>query len=146
MDLIIDEKWQRKSDSVQMRLTKEKVSNGIIQKMYENNILIMETFSSRPYKLGQSCDGTIEECVFALYYDFCKQKKLNSVDIYNKVYSDNKLTDEELKRCYHIALKEGITIPSIWNKEEFAGLLESLTEINNHSLVAYLNEISEFSQ
>lgn len=97
-------------------------------------------FSKRPYQLRQSCDGSIDSPVFALFNDFCVKKNLDPIKIYNSVYDDSKLTKEELEIYTKFAEWQGVKYPKKWDKEAYEGLLDSLTEINNHSLVGYLSE------
>ena len=95
-------------------------------------------FSPRPYVLGQACDGSIDDCVHALFFNFCSRKGIDPVAMYMMAYPENNTPNygEVLKP----AEWEGVKYPKRWDKKAFAGLIESLTEINNHSLVDVLLE------
>ena len=95
-------------------------------------------FSPRPYVLGQACDGSIDDCVHALFFNFCSKRGIDPVATYKMAYPEEDPPDysEVLKS----AEWEGVKYPKRWDKKAFAGLIESLTEINNHSLVDVLLE------
>jgi hypothetical protein len=95
-------------------------------------------FSPRPYVLEQACDGSIDDCVHALFFNFCSKKGIDPVATYRMAYPEDNPPDygEVLKS----AEWEGVKYPKRWDKKAFAGLIESLTEINNHSLVGVLLE------
>jgi hypothetical protein len=98
----------------------------------------MDYISPRPYKLAQPCDGSIGSPVISLFVDFCKKKNLNAFELLKKAYPDETF---ELEINDKLGKWEGVELPDNWNKREFDGLLESLTEINYHSLVGILAEI-----
>jgi len=94
--------------------------------------------SPRPYVLGQACDGSIGDCVHALFFDFCSKKGIDPVAMYRMAYPEEEPIDYgEVRK---VAEWEGVKYPKRWDKKAFAGLIESLTEINNHSLVGVLSE------
>ena len=70
-ELIEQENWERPSDNALMDIMVFRVPGGILYEMYTNGDRCFHQFSPRPYVLGQSCDGPINTCVFALFYDFC---------------------------------------------------------------------------
>lgn len=94
--------------------------------------------SPRPYKLGQSCDGSIDQAVHALFYRYCNQAGISAEALYKKAYPDEKPPNYE--NVIKAAEWEGVEFPEKWGTKEFEGLIESLTEINNHSLVNVLDK------
>jgi hypothetical protein len=128
-----------------MELTIHKVKGGIIQRMYVNNIQCVKTFSKRPYQLSQACDGTIDDCVNALFITFCQHRGLDSEAIYKKAYpeEDSCYDSKYRKKVLVRAAMQGVAFPKIWGEAEIQGLCESLHEINNHQLVAMLVEAVE---
>lgn len=132
--------WDR-WDGAKMLEEIEKVEggSGIISRLFINGELVMATRSSRPYKLGQACDGTICQCVGALFWHFCKTRGYDPVALLNEAYGEGKdKWDWEMIRKQ--GEWEGIELPKRWDKRAFRGLIESLTEINYHSLVGLLEE------
>jgi len=135
-------KWLRPGDDAPMEITVHKVQSGIIQRMYLHNELVQDTFSVRPYQLGQACDGTIDDPVHGLFILYCRAMRLDAGKLYQAAYPDE---------CGHYTLAyqeavllrardQGIAEPAAWDDEAFNGLLESLGEINNHQLVLKLME------
>ena len=139
--LIRSDKWKRETDNADMQIRVYKVKGGIKSKMYINGEQCMDTFSLRPYKLGQSCDGTIDICVHGLFSLWCKAIGLNPLELYLKAYGEDGHSDLDYEWMEKQAIKEGVELPKVWGDSEFNGLIESLTEINNHSLVGVLLEI-----
>ena len=93
------------------------------------------TFSKRPYRPGQPCDGTIDACVHALLMDFCKRTGLCDYrELHEEAYGE-KLSDEEVKWTKEFAEWQGVAYPEKWNFEAVNGLIKSLEEINNHQLI-----------
>lgn len=129
-------KWLRPGDDAPMELTVHKVQGGIMQRMYLRDELVQDTFSPRPYQLGQACDGTIDDPVHGLFILYCRAMRLDAGKLYQAAYPDE---------CGHYTLAyqeavllrardQGIAEPAEWTDEAFKGLLESLGEINNHQL------------
>lgn len=104
-------------------------------------ILKQSYLSKRPYKLKQKCDGSINSPVLALFNSFCINNNLDPVEIYNLAYEEQTLTKEELELIVKFGEWQGVNYPVEWNNKAIKGLLESLGEINYHSLVSYLYEI-----
>jgi len=95
-------------------------------------------FSPRPYVLGQTCDGSIDDCVHALFFSFCLKKGVDPAATHRMAYPEEEPPNYgEVQKS---AEWEGVKYPKRWDKKAFAGLIESLTEINNHSLVGVLLE------
>lgn len=89
--------------------------------------------SRRPYRLAQSCDGTICSPVFHAYKTACDALGLDADALLRKAYpgiEDNNWL--ETKR--HAEWQGGVEWPAEWNTASIEALAESLTEINNHSL------------
>ena len=140
-ELIHHKEWKRYRDDAEMDILVFRVPGGILHEMYANGDRCEYIFSPRPYVPGQLCDGTIDHCVFALFYDFCDIRDLDSADLYRRAYSDRlPESKEERVRTTRRAMAEGVAFPPVWNRQTFDGLLESLSEINNHSLASILEE------
>jgi len=140
-ELIEQENWERPSDNALMDIMVFRVPGGILYEMYTNGDRCFHQFSPRPYVLGQSCDGTIDQCVFALFYDFCARRKRDPAALYRQAYADSEpATAKERADTLRQAMAEGVAFPMKWDKQAFDGLLESLAEINNHSLSQALIE------
>lgn len=96
---------------------------------------------SRPYLLGGACDGSISAPVFALYLDFCAKHRLDAQALYTAAYPEDGVLEPESITTF--ARWQGVQIPHTWTAACFAGLLESLTEVNNHTLRGVLREAAE---
>lgn len=95
----------------------------------------------RPYRLGGACDGSIDAPVMALFLDFCTRHGLDADVLYTQAYPDDPpLTRDAIT---DFARWQGVLIPHTWTASCFAGLLGSLTEINNHTLRSVLDEAAE---
>lgn len=143
--LIAHDSWKRSSDGARLSKKIFKTAHGIRQVLFEDGISIMSTDSARPYKLGQSCDGTIDDCVHALFIKYCLSRGLDPAAIYGEAYGERepgavKIYREDIPVVLEAAEFQGVAYPLSWGPEEFAGLIESLTEINNHSLVQVVEE------
>ncbi len=92
----------------------------------------------RPYVLGQACDGSISAPVMALYLDFCTRHDLDAQVLYAAAYPEAELLEEDAIDTF--AKWQGVTLPHTWTAACFSGLLESLTEINAHTLRSILND------
>lgn len=97
-------------------------------------------FSRRPYRLAQPCDGSIDSSVHALFYAFCQANNLDARTLYLEAYPDTKKENVNYQEIIEFAEWQGVKYPKKWGEKEFDGLIESLTEINNHSLVGILEE------
>lgn len=75
-------------------------------------------FSSRPYQLGQACDGSIDTPVQALFHSFCLAKGLNPLELLRKAYPKEVRHGnyEEIKR---FADWQGVEYPTQWGPYEF---------------------------
>lgn len=97
--------------------------------------------SRRPYKLAQACDGSIDTPVHALFNTFCQAKRLDPVTLYRQAYPDEGEAPDYAE-VMDFANWQGVKIPARWGQKQFAGLIESLTEVNNHSLVGVLLDMA----
>jgi hypothetical protein len=131
--------WTR-HDGAAMTQQRVQVRGGIISKLFVNGKKVMDTFSPRPYQLGQHCDGTIDDCVHALFLNWCKAKEYSPETLYREAYPNDEYPEEMQKGIQARAGLEGVAYPEEWGAKEFEGLIASLTEINNHSLVSVLEE------
>ena len=95
----------------------------------------------RPYRLGGACDGSIDAPVMALFLDFCARHGLDAAVLYARAYPDDRPLEQGASADF--ARWQGVLIPYAWTAACFAGLLESLTEINNHTLRGVLDEAAE---
>lgn len=140
-EMIFHENWKRPADEALMDTMVFRVPGGIIYEMYTNGDRCFHAFSQRPYILGQACDGTIENCVVALFYDYCKAKGLNPAALYKDAYPEREPSSlDERNATTRLAMAEGVCFPLRWDQSAFNWLIVSLTEINNHALVAVLEE------
>lgn len=102
--------------------------------------------SPRPYQLGQACDGSITSCVLALFHSFCLYARLDPVALHREAYLEREkddFQDLDFNEILPFANWQGVKYPRIWGKAEYEELLESLTEINYHSLGNFLDETVE---
>jgi hypothetical protein len=97
------------------------------------------TFSPRPYRLAQACDGSINECALALFVNFCNAIRCAPDTLFRTAYPD----DRQLpvwREIVSAADWQGVHYPAHWNTEAVAGLLESLHAVNYHQLAAVVGE------
>jgi hypothetical protein len=139
MKILHSSAWTRHDDAAMMQQTVQ-VRGGIRSKLFVNGKKVIDTFSPRPYQLGQHCDGTIDDCVHALFINWCKAKDYSPEMLYREAYPNEEYPVEMQKEIQARAGLEGVAYPEEWGAKEFEGLIESLTEINNHSLVSVLEE------
>ena len=100
-------------------------------------------FSPRPYKLGQACDGSISACVMSLFKQFCDAKGVNPIALYRDAYQKYdgvKYIDPDFTNEVRFADWEGVAYPEQWDEKAIAGLVESLTEVNNHQLAGLITD------
>ncbi|MBI5388719.1 MAG: hypothetical protein HZA90_29000 [Verrucomicrobia bacterium] len=99
------------------------------------------TFSPRPYRLAQACDGSINECVLALFVNFCAARHHSADALFGTAYPD----ERPLPRWNEVVAAadwQGVCYPARWDTAAVAGLLESLHAINYHQLAAVVAEAS----
>ncbi|MCI0541604.1 MAG: hypothetical protein L0Z50_40920 [Verrucomicrobiales bacterium] len=105
------------------------------------DILEHGTFSPRPYRLAQACDGSINECVLALFVNFCAANHHSADALFRASYPD----DRQIPHWREVVIAadwQGVCYPSRWDADASAGLLESLHVINYHQLAALVAEAS----
>lgn len=95
----------------------------------------------RPYVLGQACDGSISAPVMALYLDFCARHGQDAQTLYAEAYPEAEPLEGDAITTF--AYWQGVAIPHTWTAACFSGLLESLTEINAHTLRGVLDDAAE---
>jgi len=102
------------------------------------------TFSPRPYRLAQACDGSIGECVLALFVHFCRAFGQVPDALFGAAYPD----ERPLPRWHEVVRAadwQGVGYPARWDSRAVAGLLESLHAINYHQLAAVVAEASRIT-
>ena len=95
----------------------------------------------RPYRLWGACDGSIDAPAMALFLDFCRRHDLDADILYAQAYPDDPPLEQDAITDF--AHWQGVLLPHTWTAACFAGLLASLTEINNHTLRGVLDEAAE---
>jgi hypothetical protein len=98
------------------------------------------TFSPRPYRLAQSCDGSINSCVLALFAHCCHTAGHCPTKLYHRAYDREQTPD--WSETIAFADWQGVACPAQWGEAEKAGLLQSLHEINHHSLASIVGELA----
>lgn len=99
--------------------------------------------SPRPYQLGQACDGSITTCVLALYDNFCRSRNLDAIALVHQAYDDVVYTKHKFDAIRRAADWERTAYPAQWNLTAIQGLLQSLHEVNYHSLATVVEEITD---
>jgi hypothetical protein len=98
-------------------------------------------FSSRPYQLAQACDGSIGSCVLALFCVFCEARQFDPIALLQRAYPDESpYTAQDFVLTRRQADWERTAYPARWDPTAIAGLLESLHEINYHSLAGVVDD------
>lgn len=91
--------------------------------------------SPRPYRLGQACDGTIDDVALHAYKIACEALGLNADQLYRMAYADRDEQPPAWESCRRMAeWQGGVRWPKRWDVAAIVGVAESLTEINYHSL------------
>jgi len=98
------------------------------------------TFSPRPYRLAQSCDGSINSCVLALFVHWCHTVGHCSTMLYQQAYDREQTPD--WTETIAFAEWQGVAFPAQWGEAEKAGLIQSLHEINHHCLALIVGELA----
>ncbi len=98
------------------------------------------TFSPRPYRLAQPCDGSITSCALALFVRWCEHTGHCPSTPYRRAYKREQTPD--WAETVAFADWQGVAYPAQRGAAEVAGLLESLHAINYHSLAAIVAELA----
>ena len=98
-------------------------------------------FSPRPYQLAQSCDGSITSCALGLFVRFCRDCGHDADALYRAAYPDERKNDWSITVA--TAEWQDVAYPSQWDEKAKAGLLESLHEVNYHSLAGEISDLVE---
>jgi hypothetical protein len=101
-------------------------------------------FSPRPYRLAQACDGSVNECVLALFVHFCAANGHAPDALFRAAYPD----ERPLPGWGEVVLAadwQGVSYPACWEATTVAGLLESLHAINYHQLAAVVADVSRIA-
>lgn len=97
--------------------------------------------SHRPYRLAQSCDGTIGSPVLHAYKVACDALGLDADALHRKAYPEHGDDPPDWNECRrHAEWQGGVEWPDRWDADAVAQLAESLTEINYHSLRSEFTE------
>ncbi|OAM91775.1 hypothetical protein OH491_24865 [Termitidicoccus mucosus] len=95
----------------------------------------VEHVSPRPYRLGQSCDGTTSSPVFHAFRVACDALGLDADDLHRRAYPEEGDAPPDWPgRQRHAEWQGGVEWPERWDATAVARLADSLTEINNHRL------------
>ena len=145
-EVIYEDFWLRPRDNQPMKLKVIQLRRSISRNLYFNNSMIESTKSPRPYQLGQACDGTIDHCVITAFVHFCNEFQQDPIALLKQAYPDEIHTEASLLRSIKIGLDEGVVLPKPgrWRRKAHRGLLESLGEINYHSLANLVDELIDF--
>ena len=103
-------------------------------------------FSKRPFQVGQGCDGSGNSCCFALFHNFCLSQGLDSVALHRKAYFERdreQYQQPNPEAIQKFADWQGVAYPERWTEEAYKGLIKSLLDINNRSLVTVLEDTVE---
>lgn len=99
--------------------------------------------SPRPYRLGQACDGTIDSAALHAYQVACEALGLDADELYRRAYADRHEQPPSWKCCRRMAeWQGGVVWPERWDAAAVAGVAESLTAINYHSLRGEFEEVA----
>lgn len=98
--------------------------------------------SARPYQPGQACVGSIGAAALTLYFALCDAHGIDSLALLRRAYPEEDDWNET-SRAKTIARGswEGVAVPETWDEAAIAGVLDSLTEINYHSLRSTLEDL-----
>lgn len=97
--------------------------------------------SHRPYRLAQSCDGTIGSPVLHAFKVACDALGLDANALHRKAYSERGDDPPDWNECRrHAEWQGGVECPDRWDANAVARLAASLTEINYHSLRSEFTE------
>ena len=87
-------------------------------------------FSRRPYATAQPTDDSTQECVLALYYDYCRRSKLDASHLMAKAYPGGESVEDwsalRWRRILESAQWHQTKFPEGWTTAEVLGLLLSL--------------------
>lgn len=101
-------------------------------------------FSTRPYQPGQACDGSIDSVALTLYFRFCEANQIDALALLRTAYPEENDWDKATRaKILARGEWEGVAVPEKWDEAAIAGTLESLTEINYHSLRSTLDDLLE---
>ena len=102
--------------------------------------------SSRPYQLGQPCDGTIGSPVLHAYKVACDALGLDADALYRTAYTERGDNPPDWAECKRHAEWQGDVVwPDCWDEVAVEALAESLTEINYHSLCTAFTDAAEMA-
>jgi hypothetical protein len=87
-------------------------------------------FSKRPYTCTQPTDDSTQDCVLALYYDYCRRSNLDASQLMAAAYPGGEIIEDwpplRWRRLLESAQWHGTIFPSTWTSAEGLGLLLAL--------------------
>jgi len=87
-------------------------------------------FSKRPFSCSQPTDDSTQDCVLALYYDYCRRSKLDASQLMATAYPGGENAEDwtplRWRRVLESAQWHGTTFPEIWSDGDILLLLFSL--------------------
>ena len=139
--LIYHENWETAGKGTPMETMVFRIPGGILHEVFADGNRHTHLFSPRPYVPGQPNDGTIEDCVYALLFDYCEAKRIDPAALHTQAYNDpGPYHGEERARIIRRAMAEGVAFPETWDEDAFLGLVKSLREVGAAALAAVLAE------
>lgn len=87
-------------------------------------------FSKRPYLCAQATDDSTQDCVLALYYDYCRRSSLDATQLMVEAYPGGESADQwsavTWRRILDGAEWQRTQFPETWTNPVILGLLLSL--------------------
>lgn len=113
-------------------------------KEYPKHLRGFIQWSTRPYTVTDTCDGTRDCNAQLVLHHFCQQTDLSITQVFSEAYpNEQRLTDHDIEHLFQYA--EHTIIPEC-NNQNKALLLKSLYSMNFRSLVTVLEEKWEIEQ
>jgi hypothetical protein len=100
----------------------------------------MQCKSPRPYKAGQSCDGSITAPALHLYTQLCSALQIDPISLYAQTYNDEIFTLSQLTETQRFAEWQGVEVIMEWNTVSIGLVIQTLHEVNYHQLANALDE------
>jgi hypothetical protein len=101
-------------------------------------------FSKRPYVCGQATDDSTQDCVLALYYDYCRRQSLDATRLLVQAYPGGESAEQwspvTWRRILDGAQWHGTEFPDVWTSAAILDLLVSLKGQQRSHLAVALAE------
>jgi hypothetical protein len=101
-------------------------------------------FSKRPYVCGQATDDSTQDCVLALYYDYCRRQSLDATSLLVQAYpggeSAERWSPVAWRRILDAAKWHRTEFPDLWTSAPTLDLLQSLKDQHRSHLAVALAE------